>query len=399
LRVRKFIGRIGILGLLAVAAPAQAFNTLVRDGGVPVMLLDERHDTRKSKLIALGELAFKSRQTLGASLLSCDTCHPDGRASRRFMFPGLSDKPGNIDVTNQNITHLEDGLFNPINIPSLIGARHTPPYGRDGRFDTIRNFTLFAIVVEFAGPDPSEIALDALVAYQESLEFPDNPLLSPAGRLRPAASEAAKRGEALFLKPFPGRSGLSCAACHVPGTYFRDGETHDVGTGREGKTGKLFETPTLLETGQSAPYFHDGRYDTLGEVVGYFDDHYGLGLDDGEQADLAAYLESVGTGETAVPEPGEEVHVETAGDLLAVTLGGDDYFLTDLVIEKVAAELLAYRQSGEAPSEAAVTEWIAALRRIEPPAARGDFGAARAALAGFRRLVTEKPGLRAASAP
>ncbi|MBL26967.1 MAG: hypothetical protein CMM50_05370 [Rhodospirillaceae bacterium] len=377
---------IAALILLSGTWPAWAFNNVTTDFGTPVVLLDDEPETRHAVMVALGELAFKSRETLGVSVFSCDTCHPDGHASRKFFFPGLSDKPGNIDVTNQILTHIEDGFFNPLNIPSLIGIAHTPPYGRDGRFPEIADFTLFAIINEFAGLPPSDLALEALVAFQESLAFPDNPLLDGKGGLTPAATDEARRGEALFHEA-RGEGGLSCASCHVPETYFRDGAIHDVGSGRASKAGKEFETPTLLATTESAPYFHDGRFDTFGEVVDYFDDYYGLGFTEMERADLVAYLDAVGGGTTPYPQPKDEVHPETAAKLLEATLGGDDYLLTDIVIEKVTAELFDYRRSGMGPPPETVTAWIAALRKIEPAAAKGDFDAARAALAEFRRLV------------
>lgn len=381
-----------ILLLFMAAAPAQAFNNLTSDSGTPVVLLDDQPASRHEVLLALGELAFKSREILGASTFSCDTCHPDGGASSKFFFPGLSDKPGNIDVTNRILTHIEDGLFNPLNIPSLIGIAHTAPFGRDGRFPEIADFTLFVIINEFAGPAPSDLALEALVAFQESLEFPDNPMLGEDGRLAPAADDAARRGQALFHRT-RSKESPSCASCHVPETFFRDGAIHDVGSGLAGKAGKEFETPTLLASVGSAPYFHDGRFATLGEVVDYFDGFYALKLTDAERGNLVAYLDAVGRGTVPHPQPGDAVHPETAAKLLEATLGGDDYFLTDIVIEKVVAELLDYRRGGLGPPAETVTAWIAALRKIEPPAARGDFDAARAALDRFRRLVAaaEKP--------
>lgn len=63
---------------------------------------------------------------------------------------------------------------------------------------------------------------------------------------------------------------------------------HDVGTGG------WFKTPTLINANFNAPYFHDGRFDSYGPVVGYFDRHFDLGLSDGERADLVACFDAVG---------------------------------------------------------------------------------------------------------
>ena len=56
------------------------------------------------------------------------------------------------------------------------------------------------------------------------------------------------------------------------------------------------DTPTLLGITHTAPYFHDGRMDTLGEVTEYFDGQYNLRLSQKEKDDLTTYLKTVGDG-------------------------------------------------------------------------------------------------------
>ena len=141
-RVSRGLFRLGAgLGsALALAGAAEALTrVIVLDQGHPVRLLATVHDSREDVLIALGELAFKSEfllegsplRTLGAQM-TCDSCHPDGGASPVVFFEGLSDKPGNLDVTNRAISLIEDNIYNPINVPSIVGARHSAPFGRDG---------------------------------------------------------------------------------------------------------------------------------------------------------------------------------------------------------------------------------------------------------------------------
>jgi hypothetical protein len=40
-------------------------------------------------------------------------------------------------------------------------------------------------------------------------------------------------------------------------------------------------------------FYHDGRFQKLLEVVNSYDQRFGLGLDDGEKADLVEYLKSL----------------------------------------------------------------------------------------------------------
>ena len=182
----------------------------------------------------------------------------------------------------------DNGVFDPVTPPSLRGAKHLAPYGHDGRFAALRDFVRNVIVNEFAGAEPSNEILDALVAYIEDISFLPNPKLGPDGRLASAASAAARRGEALFNKPFRHDAAMSCASCHQPSTGFVDHKVHDVGTGG------AFKTSTLINADFSAPYFHDGRYDTYEQVIEHFDRHFDLGLTADDKYDVVAFLDAVG---------------------------------------------------------------------------------------------------------
>jgi cytochrome c peroxidase len=126
------------------------------------------------------------------------------------------------------------------------------------------------------------------VAYVQEIDFLPNLRLGARGRLNNTASEAERRGEALFAKPFPHDPALSCAGCHRPADAFVDHLQHDVGSGG------LHKTPTLLNANFNAPYFHDGRYDSFDQVVDHFDREYKLGLSAQDRSDLVAYLRAVG---------------------------------------------------------------------------------------------------------
>ena len=137
---------------------------------------------------------------------------------------------------------------------------------------SLRDFVHNVIVNEFAGPEPSPVIVDAIVAYVQDIDFLPNPSLGPGGRLVGKISESERRGEALFSKPFPHDPAMSCAGCHVPSGAFVDHRQHDVGSGG------LFKTPTLRNADFNAPYFHDGRFDTYDQVVAHFDKVFDLGL-------------------------------------------------------------------------------------------------------------------------
>ncbi len=261
-------------------------------------------DEAGTPLIAVGDMAFDSAFIYGNPMrsigLSCNSCHNKSITNPDFMIPGLSGRKGGMDVSNSFFApHANNGHFDPLNIPDLRGIRFTAPYGRNGRFASLREFTRNVIVNEFNGPEPDPVILDGLIAYMNEFDFLPNKHLQKDGQLAETAPETAKRGEMIFNKPFSRMGGMSCASCHIPSANFVDHKRHDIGTVSgygENSLDRTMDTPTLLSTLWSPPYFHDGSQPTLRSVVDWFDRTYGLNLDENEKEDLTAYLETVGDG-------------------------------------------------------------------------------------------------------
>jgi cytochrome c peroxidase len=184
------------------------------------------------------------------------------------------------------------------------------------------------------GREPDEGALvQAIATYCRTLLAGDAPYDRFTAGDKAALSESAQRGQALFF----GTAG--CASCHL-GPNFTDELFHDIGIGQEdpqrrfyppnamGKpdypelgrfnlTHRLqdrgaFKTPTLRELVRTAPYMHDGRFETLEQVVDYYDRGglavlgmdsriRPLGLRPEQRADLVAFLKSLSSSSPAVP--------------------------------------------------------------------------------------------------
>ena len=173
---------------------------------------------RKSYLVNLGNLLFSSPSILGGVArqagIRCSTCHVNGAGNAKLFVPGMSTRPGNFDTTGPLFNPKADNhVLDPVRVPSLRGARFLAPYGHDGRMASLRDFVRNVIVNEFAGSEPSPATVDAIVAYINDIDFLPNPNLGPAGRLTPMAMESERRGEALFVKPFPNDPNMSCATC------------------------------------------------------------------------------------------------------------------------------------------------------------------------------------------
>lgn len=303
-------------------------------------LASEQAGGRQSFLVALGNTAFSSPLLYGAPAraagLSCNSCHVNGHVNQAFFIPGISARPAGLDPTNAHFNPItDDGVRNHTDIPSLRGVRFLAPYGRDGRIASLREFARHVIVTEFGGPEPAPLILDALVAYMNEFEFLPNPRITAEGRLAAEASDAERRGEALFRER-RGRAGLACADCHRPETAFTDGRGHELpGIGR-------FRTPTLLNAGSSAPYGHDGRWPGYAEAVEAMDEAAGLGLTAAERADIVAYLGAVGDAEEAEEPPGfqrEMAEVAIYVDVLETAIARGDPGLVRFVADTVRAEL------------------------------------------------------------
>ena len=176
-------------------------------------------------LVAYGDMLFDSPEIFGEPArhlgLACSTCHNRSDINQRFYIPGLSRDRGGVDVDSSFFNaRANDHRFDPLDIPSLRGIRFTAPYGRDGRIASLREFARNVIVNEFAGPEPTPMMLDAMIAYLNEFDFLPAPFLYRNGRLNTKASAAAKRGERLFFRTFAGMKGKSCANCHLPTANF-----------------------------------------------------------------------------------------------------------------------------------------------------------------------------------
>ncbi len=261
-------------------------------------------DESETVLIALGDMAFDSSFILGEPARSlaftCNTCHNKGVTNPNFTIPGLSVRPGGVDVSSSYLApHANNGHFDPVDIPDLRGIRFTAPYGRNGRFASLREFVRNGIINEFNGPEPDPMLLDGLILYMIEFDFLSNPYLNRDSTLNEKASEAARRGEKIFNKPFAQMGGRSCASCHVPSSHFLDRQRHDIGTARGYEPysqDRALDTPTLLGIKYTAPYFHDGSQPTLRAVNEWFNNTYQLGLTSSELDDLTTYVETVGDG-------------------------------------------------------------------------------------------------------
>jgi cytochrome c peroxidase len=372
--------------------PRQVLNIKLR--GIP---------EEKSSLISYGDSLFDSPEILGpvgkALGVACSTCHNKGDINQRFFIPGVSHQPGAANVSGSFFNpHFNDHKQGSLDIPSLRGIRFTAPYGRNGRFPSLRDFTRNVIVNEFGSKEPTPYMLDALVAYLFEFDFLENSKIDNLGRLTDKASAAARRGEIIFNTPFAGMGNLSCASCHIPSANFVDGRRHNIGSARAdypGSRAGAFDTPTLVNARFTAPYFHDGSLPTLASVVEWFDSKFSLRLAEQQKADLTAYLESVGDADQPYTKF-DDRHTSFRADFEELTtfaatldtlLPKRDAFHADLLLRVLGPDLKG--SAGEMTNAAGrpqVYELATILDGIRDAIGKNDWASAEQQWAKFKDL-------------
>jgi hypothetical protein len=137
---------------------------------------------------------------------------------------------------------------------------------------------------------------DEITSKLGALQFYQLGLIAPKPPEGSYNKEQAERGKALFS----GKA--NCASCHVPNLYTEPGSSlhtpAEIGIddfhASRSPTGKYRTTPLRgLWTHQKGGFYHDGRFQTLDEVIAHYDQHFKLHLTDQEKKDLAEFLKSL----------------------------------------------------------------------------------------------------------
>jgi cytochrome c553 len=232
----------------------------------PVRLALARQSAGITANVALGRRLFHQ---VGDARISgdgraCASCHPDGREDAlTWSTP---------DGSRQT--------------PMLAGRlAGTAPFGWLGASDGVKDH-LKKTFERLGGEGLPNQELSALIDYVSTMTPPiAASAFAPADR-----QKLVDRGRALFESAQTG-----CGTCHDASRGFSDGMRHDVTVGRAGTPNAAFDTPSLRFVSGTAPYFHDGRYKTLDDVLTAPDHAMGTSSRLGRQdrTALVAYLETL----------------------------------------------------------------------------------------------------------
>jgi DNA-binding beta-propeller fold protein YncE/mono/diheme cytochrome c family protein len=200
----------------------------------PRIAMARRPSREPSSAVALGRQLFHA---VGDARISkdgraCASCHPDGR-------------------DDSLVWATPDGPRRSIMLAGRVQS--TAPYSWAGDEADLRVHLASTFDRLNGAGGLKSVELDALTAYIESL--------APPPPLAPAHDAKIERGAALFASKEVG-----CAGCHA-GPGGSDNEVHDVASKATIDRVARFNTPTLRFVSGAGPYFHDGRYATLHELL------------------------------------------------------------------------------------------------------------------------------------
>jgi mono/diheme cytochrome c family protein len=170
--------------------------------------------------------------------------------------------------------------------PMLAGRlAQTAPYGWLGTSDGVKDH-LKKTFERLGGEGLPDRDLGALIDYVSTMAPPVSDVTFTPNEQR----KLVQRGHALFESAETG-----CGTCHDAARDFSDGMRHSVSAKRADQDGDAFDTPSLRFVSGTAPYFHDGRYKTLDDVLVAPDHAMGTStqLSRSDRAAIVAYLETL----------------------------------------------------------------------------------------------------------
>ena len=213
--------------------------------------------------VALGRIVFHAAGDARISKdgRACASCHPDGRDDAiTWATP--------------------EGPRRSIMLAGRVTT--AAPYAWNGTTKTLQDH-LHLTFDRLDGTGLKSLDLEGLVAYVSTMR-------PPVPKQDAHASDPkVARGAQIFAS-----KEAACSSCHA-GANFSDGVTHDVKSRTESDRGASFKTPTLHFVGGTGPYFHDGRYKTLHDLLRDIDGKMGhtKHLSEADLDSLEAYMRTL----------------------------------------------------------------------------------------------------------
>ncbi|MCP4123835.1 MAG: hypothetical protein GY751_18960 [Bacteroidetes bacterium] len=296
--------------------------------------------------IALGRKLFLDPGLSATGTISCASCHDPQMYFADALKVSASDVPGTDQARNT---------------PTLIHAAYQSRYMYDGRAGSLEDqmlhvfrnrlefsshitevidrlnedelyYAAFTALYPKMGDKPVNLhsVTNAIASYMQSLTGHNSPFDQFMRGETEQLPEGVVNGFNLFMKK------AQCGTCHFPPTFsglippfFTETEMENIGVPAVDESGNwkvdddlgrwiffnhealrhFFKTPTIRNSGMTAPYMHNGIHSTLQEVLAFYNHGGGTGmglnypnqslspdsllLSGKEQEDIILFLESL----------------------------------------------------------------------------------------------------------
>ncbi|MFK7969802.1 MAG: cytochrome-c peroxidase [Bacteroidia bacterium] len=298
----------------------QPYELAVPQGFPSPMIPDD--NILNHERIALGKKLFFDKALSRDYSISCASCHHQEKAftDGRPLSQGIKGQIGNrnsptlVNLAWQPYFFAEGGSpsiemqsLGPIEEAHEMGFNAREAVDRLAKIEAYQKEAQIAYGREF----DLFVLTRGLAAFERTMVSGNSPFDQYQYQGNDTAlNESEKRGLAVFTS-----EKAQCATCH-PAPLFTDYSFHNIGleleyedegryrlTADKEDIGK-FKVPSLRNIALTGPYMHDGRFETLEEVVEHFDGggvtHPNvseiirpLGLTESEKIDLVAFLKSL----------------------------------------------------------------------------------------------------------
>ncbi len=288
--------------------------------------------------VELGRMLFYEKMLSADNTLSCASCHKQEHAfsDERTFSIGVDGKPGkrqSMSLANLvwQTQFFWDGRVSTLEKQALFPIQdslemHQPLDKMVGKLQASANYPVKFMNAFGTDQITAELVAKALAQFERTL-VSSNSRYDKFIRKEYVLSAQERNGMVLFqTHPTPenGLRGGNCGDCHGGGylTFLNgfhnnglDASPSDPGLGGFTKAafdnGK-FKVPTLRNIAMTAPYMHDGRFNSLEEVLDHYNEHVqnsatldpnmsasnkvngkSLGLTAQEKADIIAFLKTL----------------------------------------------------------------------------------------------------------
>jgi cytochrome c peroxidase len=290
-----------------VVAPRARAPTPLQDFSAPFVFgrFEPPRDnplTRES--VELGRRLFYDPRLSGNNTMSCSTCHVQRLAftDGKRTAVGLSGTP--LDFNTMSLANLMwgprhffwDGRVATLEEQALVPIQQPDEMGQnlDELVDELEQDEAYRVLFDVAYGDITPRTVGAALASFVRTLVSSNSRYDQFLRGEIALTEREELGRKLFMAHpdvKASRRGANCVDCHSQfltsgfNTRF-DGFMNNgldaeaaLDAGLQAVTGRVedrgrFKVPTLRNIALTAPYMHDGRFDTLEQVL----DHYDAGI-------------------------------------------------------------------------------------------------------------------------